>query len=201
MNIDDDDMVTPIAPRPETFLDRALRAIAPWEGNVNFMYLDGVGRVTCGVGFMLPSVEAALRLPFVPRDAVASDFAAVSALPPNKVAAFYRPHTKSTLSAPAIRAEFEARCTAIINTLEHAWPAWPRFPEPARLALVDMGYNMGASELLSPRDWPSLGVAVRAQNWPACAAQCHRRDIQNARNSATAARFLEAHTLAMAGSP
>ena len=47
-------------------LRRRVRAhIKHGEGSINHMYLDTVGKVTVGVGNMLPSIESAQALPFV----------------------------------------------------------------------------------------------------------------------------------------
>jgi GH24 family phage-related lysozyme (muramidase) len=68
-------------------------------------------------------------------------------------------------------------------------PNWHSYPGPAQEALFDMAFNLGLGGLLK---FPTLLKAVNEGDWATAAAQCHRRGIQNARNQATAALFLQA---------
>ena len=77
------------------------------------MYLDSVGKVTVGVGLMLPNVAAACALGFTAAGAAASaeqiaaEYARVAALAPDKVPAFYRAETSPTAAAGDHRREVE----------------------------------------------------------------------------------------------
>lgn len=181
----------PPLPPPQrlTLLDRALAFTGPHEGTFRKMYKDSKGKVTVGVGFMLPFVETALLLPFQPRETVASDYQTVRMLPVGHTADWYQSYTRSELSPESIRTLFVQKCGEFITSLQRAFPGMQHFPEPASLALIDMAYNMGPHELLS---WPKLVTAVRSLDWKTCAAQCHRKDVGDARNEATAALFREA---------
>jgi len=47
-----------------TYLEQSLEKLKEFEGSVPWMYRDTVGKVTVGVGFMLPNAEAAQALAF-----------------------------------------------------------------------------------------------------------------------------------------
>jgi len=47
------------------YLEQSYDALKRWEGVVRYMYLDSIGLVTVGVGFMIPNVYSASTLPFV----------------------------------------------------------------------------------------------------------------------------------------
>jgi hypothetical protein len=91
--------------------------------------------------------------------------------------------------------------------LETMFPGIEGFPRPARAALVDLIYNLGAGGF-SPKHWPSLVAACNAvpANWanqlpdgtcdPAsAAAQCHRDGGSQRRNEWTSQQFLDAAML------
>jgi hypothetical protein len=57
---------------PDSVIDVFIDFTTPLEGRVSYLYLDGVGLVTVGLGCMLESVGSALPLPFVHRDDMAT---------------------------------------------------------------------------------------------------------------------------------
>ena len=56
----------------DNFVIQRRALIKRGEGCISHMYLDTVGKVTVGVGNMLPTAEAAVELPFIDRDTGAS---------------------------------------------------------------------------------------------------------------------------------
>lgn len=72
------------------------------EGNVTHMYLDTKGKVTVGIGAMLPDVNAAKKLGFVTKDKklkaalkqIEEDYKAVKKQPKGKIASAYKKYTK-----------------------------------------------------------------------------------------------------------
>jgi hypothetical protein len=79
-----------------TYFAESLAQLKLFEACVPWMYLDSVGKVTVGVGLMLPNAYAASALPFTLVGApatpaqIAADFARVAALAPDRLPAFYR---------------------------------------------------------------------------------------------------------------
>ena len=47
-----------------TYLEQSLWKIQEFEGCIPWMYRDTAGKITVGVGLMLPDAEAAAALPF-----------------------------------------------------------------------------------------------------------------------------------------
>jgi GH24 family phage-related lysozyme (muramidase) len=172
--------------------------IVPHEGVVSHMYLDTVGKVTVGVGNMLPDGLAAEALPFVDRvsrerasaDQKRADFDVVLRQPKAQSAKLYKPHTKLDLPDEEIWKLLERRVAGFVRQLTEIFPKFPDFPASAQLALLDMAFNLGAGAL--DKRWPSLKQAVLTQNWLVAEQQCNRSTSSRARNEATRALFRKA---------
>src|SRR5882724_13364038 len=79
-----------------SYLQTSYDALKRWEGVVPYLYLDSIGLVTVGVGFMLPNVYAASTLPFMnsagepaSQVEIALDYNRVKMLPANKLPTYY----------------------------------------------------------------------------------------------------------------
>jgi len=175
---------------------------APFEGVVPHLYLDTAGLVTAGVGFMLPDLASARRMPWVPSRDLDLDWRTMEHLEPGKPVAFYRPHTRARLPEPYMRAEFAVRMNALERQL---WPLFPwlQLPPAARVALLDMGYNLGPGRLAKfARLRAEVALAVNEpRHWRGAAAECTRTainaktgqrvEVNPARNEATRQLFLK----------
>lgn len=160
---------------------------APFEGVVPHLYLDTTGLPTCGVGFAVPTEQQLLRCgPWLPNALTAlADYRRVRVAERGHVAAWYERHCTARLSEPTMRAVFVSRVTECRRAIRD-WEL-ERLPDAAQVALVDMAYNLGAAGL---GRYDKLQAAVRACDWATAAAECHRRGVQPARNTATAALFM-----------
>ncbi len=167
-----------------------------FEGCVPWMYRDTVGKVTVGVGLMLPDVAAAQALPFLEAGRAASapqihaDFQRVMLLPEGKPATFYRASTSLELPQAAIDARLQAVLQGFEQRLRARLTHYDSFPDGAKLALLDMIYNLGPGELFS--GYPHLLAAVEQGAWAQAAAQCLRHGPGEARNAWTRTQFLSA---------
>ncbi|MCB1738441.1 MAG: hypothetical protein KDI42_09970, partial [Gammaproteobacteria bacterium] len=157
------------------------------EGSIPWMYLDTVGKVTVGVGNMLPNVSAAQALAFVDANGaaasavrVAGDFRAVSSLPAGKVARVYKHVTTVRLTEAGINDLLDGRITEFETGLRRLFPDYDDFPDPARMGILDMAFNLGLNGL--DTKFPSFCRNARNRDWQGCAQQCHRRGISDARN-------------------
>jgi len=158
------------------------------------MYLDTVGKVTVGAGLMLPTTQSATALPFQfdgrPADVqeIVVDFRRVSSMVKGKAAGFYR----SPMSVLLTPAEIDAQLRAAVTHLDHdlrKWiPTWDALPASAKLALLDMAYNLGMTGLL--QDYPKLLHAIVTGDWKTAAAECHRNGLAPTRNEWTRQQFL-----------
>jgi GH24 family phage-related lysozyme (muramidase) len=171
-------------------LDAQWNLTSSFEGVVEHMYLDAKGFVTCGVGFLLTSLDDALMLPFEPAHAIASDWARVSIAKPGKQPSFYAQVCSARLPQATMRAMFDARILGLRKLLVAGWPDFEQLPTNAQLALTDIGYNVGARGLLGPDKWQKLKAAIMAGDWETAARESNRRDVQPARNARTFALLL-----------
>jgi GH24 family phage-related lysozyme (muramidase) len=213
--MDDDDMIHPWSPacrvtpcvlgspvspaKQSTELMWADTAtdFARWEDRVSHMYLDTVGRVTVGVGKMLPDAAAAKALVFVRRadGAAASaaeietDFKEVSKQTKGKLAASYMTNTALDLPDVEIDKLLKAVVADFESDLKSQFSGYAGYPAPAKRALLDMIYNLGKDGLLEFRN---LKKAAEARKWKEAAAQCHRIGPSQERNDWTRDMFLKA---------
>jgi len=126
-------------------------ALEQFEGLTTWMYLDTRGLCTTGIGHMLSSPTAALALPWrdpggelTSAEQVAAQWRQVHAAPVGHAAPFYRQYTVMRLSEDDARAD-AARVVELeaLVGLRTLIPGFDDLPEPARLALVDLAYNLG----------------------------------------------------------
>lgn len=178
------------------YLDEAIASLRRFEGSVPWMYLDTAGRVTVGIGLMLPSLEAARILPFAFGDRkatieeIAQEFARVSAMKPGLLAKLYRRAQSLTLSDDAINGRLHQTLLGFEGYLRAHLAGYDGLPDAAKLGLLDMVYNLGPGKLFA--EYPELLKAVLEGNWKAAAAASFRRGPATARNAWTRQQFLDA---------
>jgi GH24 family phage-related lysozyme (muramidase) len=179
-----------------TYLEQSLVKLKEFEGCVPWMYRDTVGKVTVAVGLMLPDASAAAALPFVSTSGTATseqieaEFARVQALPLGRTSSFYKIPTSPQLTQAAIDAKLTAVLQGFESDLRARMQHYDHLPDPAKLALLDMIYNLGPQRLFS--EFPHLIQAVEAGSWAQAAENCLRRGPSAARNAWTRQQFLSA---------
>ncbi len=179
-----------------SYLDEAIKRLKEFEGSVPWMYLDTVGRVTVGVGAMLPDARSASTLPFQAGDRVASleeiaaEFGRVSGLTKGKAAGFYRKTGGLVLTQETIDGRLREVLEGFEGYLREHVRAYEGLPDAAKLALLDMVYNLGPGKLF--REYPKLIAAVEQGDWGGAARASLRRGPSPARNSWTKEQFLAA---------
>ena len=178
------------------YLEQSLTELKQFEGCIPWMYRDTVGKVTVGVGLMLPDPQAAQSLPFLaglrpatPQE-IAAEFARVEALPPGHPAVFYKSPNSLELPRQTIDARLIAVLEAFESSLRAHLPHYDTFPGPVKMALLDMIYNLGPEGLF--RGFPHLIAAIEAGAWTQAAECCLRRGPSPARNAWTRQQFLDA---------
>ncbi len=160
------------------------------------MYLDTVGKVTVGVGSMLPDERAAGALPFVlggrvaTAEEIAEEFARVSGLAKGRAAAFYRRSGGLELAEEVIDGLLREVLEGFEGYLRAHIAGYEGMPDGTKLALLDMVYNLGPGKLF--HEYPKLIGAVERGDWVAAAAACLRRGPSAERNSWTKEQFLSA---------
>jgi GH24 family phage-related lysozyme (muramidase) len=167
-----------------------------FEGCVPWMYRDTVGKITVGVGLMLPDVKAAQALPFLAcsepatPEQITAEFTRVEALPLGRPSSFY----KSPASLQLTQQTIDARLLSILQNFEAdlrtEFPHYDTLPDAIKLALLDMIYNLGPAGLF--KGFPHLVAAVQTGAWAQAAEHCMRRGPSAARNNWTRNQFLSA---------
>jgi GH24 family phage-related lysozyme (muramidase) len=178
------------------YIEQSLAKLKEFEGCVPWMYRDTVGKVTVGVGLMLPNAVAATALPFIldgraatPTE-IATEFARVDAMTLGRAAAFYKVPSSLELSQATIDAKLSAVLQGFEADLRTQLPHYDGLPDGVKMALLDMIYNLGPAGLF--KGFPHLIAAVETGSWAQAAAHCMRRGPSTARNAWTREQFLEA---------
>lgn len=92
----------------------------------------------------------------------------------------------------------ERDLAAFQRKLNAKFTGFSSIPAPAKVALMDMIYNIGGTKFTAAK-WPSLFAAVSARDWDKAAAESRRVDVSADRNSSTAALFRQAAETARSG--
>ena len=178
------------------YLDDALVKVNQFEAPVPWMYLDTVGMVTVVAGFALRDVSDAAALNFQVQgvrstpNQIAADFTRVKTMKPGMIAAAYRQAGCPELDAETIQAGLRSRLAGVDAALRAQLSGYAEAPDAAKLALLDMAYNLGVHGLIF--GYPRLRSAVMSGDWKAAAEQCHRDGPGAERNDWTRAQFLAA---------
>ncbi len=170
-----------------TFDEQVRSMIESHEGRIRHLYWDMAGAVvTLGVGHAVWSRALAqgLRLRFpdaIARpDDIANEYIRVKRIPilPNS------PLAQLTMLDADIDDLLAGDLLITKRRLLMELPDFESLPDPWRLALTDMGFNLG-----SLVHYPKLVAAVERRDASAAALECYREKIGYERNAATAALF------------
>ena len=160
------------------------------------MYRDTVGKVTVGVGLMLPDAKAAEALPFLigtraaTQQEIAAEYTRVDAMPIGRASAFYKTPTSLVLTQQTIDAKLISVLEGFEADLKAQFPNYDNLPDGVKMALLDMIYNLGPAGLF--KGFPHLIAAVQSGAWTQSAEHCMRRGPGLARNDWTREQFLSA---------
>jgi GH24 family phage-related lysozyme (muramidase) len=179
-----------------TYLEQSLAKLKEFEGCVPWMYRDTVGKVTVGVGLMLPDAKAAQALPFVvgtraaTPEEIAAEYARVGAMAMGRASAFYKTPTVLVLTQQTIDAKLTSVLAGFEADLKAQFPHYDGLPDGVKMALLDMIYNLGPAGLF--KGFPHLVAAIQTGAWQQAAEHCIRRGPSTARNDWTREQFLSA---------
>jgi GH24 family phage-related lysozyme (muramidase) len=179
-----------------TYIEQSLTKLKEFEGCVPWMYRDTVGKITVGVGLMLPDPKAAQALPFVlgarpaTPEEIAAEYTRVDTLPLGRASAFYKSPTALELTQQTIDAKLTSVLEGFEADLRTQLPHYDTLPDSVKMALLDMIYNLGPAGLF--KGFPHLIAAVDAEAWSQAAERCIRRGPSAARNAWTREQFLDA---------
>lgn len=180
--------------------DDAAAYLRSHEGVVNHAYLDVVGLVTIGVGYMVPTGDAMALLDL--RDQITSspaseeemrdEWATVHMQEKAHVASYYKQFCKLVLLDDEIESLLLSTIAGFGLNLTNRFQQFNSFPNPACVGLMDMIYSLGPQGLF--HGFPRLCAAVDRKDWIACADECHRGHVSDERNAALRALFIQAAT-------
>lgn len=178
-----------------TYLDQSLRKLEEFEGSIPWMYRDTVGKVTVGVGLMLPDATAAAKLPLMFGETPATEaeivveYARVDAMPMGRPALFYRRKNGPELQQNDIDSLLRTVLLAFESELRLKIAGYDAVPNGVKMALLDMAYNLGPAGLL--RKYPKMLRAIASGAWAQAAAASFRHGPGAARNEWTRKMLLE----------
>lgn len=179
------------------YLDDAAARLVIDEEPIGWMYRDTLGNMTAATGKLLREFGDALALPFKVGDRratpaeLAGEWNRVHAMAFGQ--AFAARHFKSAVSpllgeedmASLLRKRIEADDAELTKRL----PGYAAAPDAAKVALLNMAYNLGDYGLEGR--YPTLDGAVERGDWGQAAEECHRHGISEARNEWTREMFLK----------
>lgn len=159
-----------------------------YEGKVFHMYLDSKGYVTVGIGYLLSNVANAQKLPFknaskkaASKAEIKADYDAVKKQPANRLASSYKKYTKLTLSSVEINKLTDKHINSFEKELKKIYSDFSNFPVEVCLALFDLIFNLGMTNLKNK--WPNFNGAIKVKDWQKAADNSSRKSpISAARN-------------------
>lgn len=154
-----------------------------WEGIYPFLYLDSKGIMTCGVGFRVYGREDLKRFPWDRLIAAQADYVEVERLGPGHTLTEYHLVTAARLSYEGMQQMFENEVLGVRSELQRAGWKLQNHPVPVQIAIIDLAYNLGMHGI---EKFKRFRAAIDARDYGQAAIESHRKDVQEARNVATA---------------
>jgi hypothetical protein len=105
----------------------------------------------------------------------------------NHAASYYQSFTPLRLSGSTIDQLTEKHIDSFYTELKTIYSEFDSFPADIKLALFDLIFNLGMTNLR--KKWPKLNGCIAAKDWNA-AENCRRRGIADERNEYVKALLL-----------
>jgi GH24 family phage-related lysozyme (muramidase) len=171
-----------------------------YEGRFEHIYLDTKGRVTVGVGHLIPNRAAMGTLVFFKTKdgqitTVASlqekqaEYDAVAKLRWGQRygAASFKPKTSLVMRSEHINQLLDRHIDSFYKELTNIYKKsngyiddFDNLHSNVQLALFDMIFNLGASKIVNV--FPSFDTAIKKGDWKKAASEANRPDVSSARN-------------------
>ena len=162
------------------------KQVKSFEGKVNHMYLDSSPNdknVTVGFGCLISSADVAKKYPFLIRkdkskasdEDIVEDFNKVETAESGHEASYYKDFTKCILPENYMERLFFGRIHSFLRELRIIYKNYDKFPEPAKIALLEMIYALGAKKLQYM--FKNFTAAVRKRDWVTVAKESQRKKI------------------------
>ncbi len=119
-----------------------------------------------------------------------ADWAAVSAQPKAKRAAFYKKFTQLEMPPEEIDKQVTRLIGEFSDILRKQFTSFDSFPTKAQIGTLDMIYALGPKGLFN--GFPKFCAAVSEGKWTIAAEECHRGGVSDSRNADCRQLFLDA---------
>jgi len=172
-----------------------------YEGKIDHLYLDTKGKVTIGVGHLIPNRVAIANIPlYKTQNKIATQAATlqekqleydkIAKLPwgPRYSAASYKAHTSLVIKDTDINLLLDKHIDSFYKDLCHIFTKahgytdnFDNLHKNVQLALFDMIFNLGATRLV--KSFPKFIAALKTGDWKKAATESHRVDVSPTRNN------------------
>jgi len=174
------------------------KKLEEYEGFIEHIYRDSKGLATVAVGHMIPNVQAAQQLTFYTAKGVKAtpaeikvDYDAVMKQPSNRLASFYKRFTSLKMKRTDADILTNKHIDSFYKELKIIYLDYDKFPSEAKLALMDLIFNVGMTNLKNM--WPTMNGAIKAKDWAKAAANSNRKPpVSVARNKYVKDLFIKA---------
>ena len=169
---------------------------------VPYMYKDKKDNVTVGIGTLLENAQQAKDLPFVERGTnnpvhdnhKINAFDKVKNSPIRGTAGHrkFKPLTNIVISEADAVNQASKDLLGFISLMNHKtyFPEFDSYPEPAKLGLLDMAYNLGVDGTTT--GYPNFTTAVRHRDWNMAVKESDRPERSSGRNQTVFQWFKQA---------
>lgn len=169
------------------YMSMCVNNLMAHEGFKNTMYKDQDGNVTVGIGHLLANADMAAELPFTKTEptkktggfASFNKFTEVLAAKDDIKSLFNDYKTNPNATPPELHLSNDAvigQCVKDVLTTETGlrslYSGYDNFSNSRKVALVDMGFNLGIPKLKSK--FPKFNDAVNRGDWNEAANESHR---------------------------
>ncbi|WP_043315919.1 hypothetical protein [Microbulbifer sp. HZ11] len=193
------------------------KKLEEYEGRYNHLYLDTVGKVTVGIGHLIPDRHAITTIPmYNTQNGIATtpattaekqqEFDHISKQKRNFRAKWYKQYCKLIMKDSDIEIQrdrhissFYIELSTLYSTANGYAKNFDSFPDKVQLALFDMIFNIGATKL--KKQFIKFNKAIQNENWLAASTESHRPQVSPSRNAYVQNLLKSAHQTAVSAQP
>ena len=177
-----------------------VKKIEQYEGRFNHLYLDTKGKVTVGVGHLIPNrnsiapvalykLKNKIHFQLANLAEKQAEYDKIAKLPYGQRygASSFKSHTTLVMKDIDINTQrakhinsFYTELTIIYKKSKGYSDDFDKLHKNVQLALFDMIFNLGATKING--SFPSFNKALKAEDWKKAATESNRPDVNLARN-------------------
>lgn len=187
-------------PLPANIKTEIRNKLYQYEGKFNHLYLDTKGKVTVGVGHLIPNRNAIATVTLYktqnnlltqPASLIEkqAEYDKISKLPWGQrySATSFKPHTSLVMKDTDIDLLLDKHIVNFHKELGNIYKKangytsdFDQMHQNLQLVLFDMIFNLGANKIVS--SFPKFNAALKAGDWKKAASESNRPDVSPARN-------------------